>query len=105
MNYNIVDSGGNESVGCPYSRGCPGITYLIDDNGNEKEQASLSKEDQKALNEIDNINSWSTFNKKYQNLFKAIRATCLGREKDEKIKQNNLKSRILDAGSDQNDFK
>jgi hypothetical protein len=102
----IIGSGGNESVGCPYSRGCPGITYLIDDNGNEKEQASLSKEDQKALNEIDNINSWSTFNKKYQNLFKAIRATCLGREKDEKLKQklNNLKSRIHDAGSDQNDF-
>jgi hypothetical protein len=102
----IIGSGGNESVGCPYSRGCPGVTYLIDRYGNEKKQASLSMEDQQALNEINSISSWGTFKSKYPNLFNAIRARCLGKEADSDLmsKLNNLKSRIYDAGSEQNDF-
>ena len=102
----IIGSGGNESVGCPYSRGCPGVTYLIDRYGNERKQASLSREDQQALNEINSISSWSTFKSKYPNLFNAIRARCLGKEADSDLmsKLNNLKSRIYDAGSEQNDF-
>ena len=102
----IIGSGGNESVGCPYSRGCPGVTYIIDNNGNERKQASLSSEDQKALNDIDTINSWNEFKSKYNNLFNAIRAKCLGREADTNLKNqlNNLKSRIKDTGSEINDF-
>ena len=75
-------------------------------NGNERKQASLSSEDQKALNEMDSINSWSIFKSKYSNLFNAIRARCLGREADSDLinKLNNLKSRIHDAGPEQNDF-
>ena len=40
------------------------------------------------------------------NLFNAIRARCLGKEADSDLmsKLNNLKSRIYDAGSEQNDF-
>jgi hypothetical protein len=102
----IIGSGGNESVGCPYSRGCPGETYIIDMNGNERKQASLSREDQAALDGINSISSWSTFKSKYQNLFNAIRARCLGREADQDLmnKLNNLKSRINDTGSEQSDF-
>lgn len=73
----IIGSGGNESVGCPYSRSCPGVTYTIDNYGNEKKKASLSREDQKALESINSINSWNTFKSKYPNLFNAIRAKCL----------------------------
>ena len=85
---------------------CPGVTYIIDDNGNERKQASLSNEDQKALNEIDNIKSWNVFKIKYSNLFNAIRAICLGKEADANLKNklNNLKSRINDVGSEKNDF-
>ena len=102
----IIGSGGNESVGCPYSRGCPGVTYLIDNNGNERQQASLSKEDKAALDGIDSINNWYTFKSKYLNLFNAIRSRCLGRDADQDLmrKLDNLKSRINDAGSEQNDF-
>ena len=102
----IIGSGGNESVGCPYSRGCPGVTYIIDNYGNERKQASLSSEDQKALNDINTINSWNVFKSKYNNLFNAIRAKCLGKEADANLKNqlNNLKSRIKDVGSEGNDF-
>ena len=103
----IIGSGGDESVGCPYSRGCPGETYIIDMNGNERKIVSLSREDQAALDGINSISSWSTFKSKYQNLFNAIRARCLGREADQDLmnKLNNLKSRINDAGSEQSDLK
>ena len=102
----IIGSGGDESVGCPFSRGCPGITYIIDDYGNERQQASLSREDQNALSNINSINNWNTFNSKYLNLFNAIRAKCLGRNADSVLKNqlNNLKARITDAGPNQNDF-
>ena len=34
-------------LGSPFSRGCPGVTYIIDNYGNETQKASLSTEDQK----------------------------------------------------------
>ena len=73
---------------------------------NERQQASLSTEDQNALSNINNISNWNTFNSKYLNLFNAIRAKCLGRNADSELKNqlNNLKSRITDAGPNQNDF-
>ena len=65
-----------------------GITYIIDDYGNERKQASLSIEEQ-----IDSINNWNDFKIKYKYLFNAIRAKCLGREEDSDLKNklNNLK--------------
>ena len=77
----IIGSGGNESVGCPFSRDCPGITYKIDKNGNETKLASLSKEELEAFNNIDNIKSLDEFNKKYKLLYNAFRAKCLGKKK------------------------
>ena len=94
----IIGSGGDEFVGCPFSRGCPGETYIIDQYENEKIQASLSKESQQELKNIDSINNWNIFKLKYENLFNAIRAKCLGRNADEELKDklNNLKNRIKD---------
>ena len=34
----IIDNGGDESVGCPFSRGCPGETHIIDEYGKERMQ-------------------------------------------------------------------
>ena len=98
----IIGSGGNESVGCPFSRDCPGITYKIDDNGNETEQASLSKEELETFNNIDNIDSLYEFNNKYKLLYNAFRAKCLGKDKNEDLKDklNNLKRRINGQGND-----
>ena len=102
----IIGKGGDESVGCPFSRGCPGNTYLIDQYGNETIKASLSKEDLNTLKNIDSINDWFTFKSKYKNLFNAIRAKCLGRNADNdlKMKLNNMKNRISYVGLEQDDF-
>ena len=102
----IIGSGGNESVGAPFCRGCPGVTFIIDNYGNERQQASLSKEDQDALKNINSISNWSNFKSKYQNLFNAIRAKMLGNNADNDLmnKLNNLKSRINDAGNENSDF-
>jgi hypothetical protein len=102
----IIGSGGNESVGCPFSRGCPMATYRVDDYGNEIPIATLSTKDKKVLDNIGSINSWNDFKNKYQNLFNSIRAKCLGRNADSELKNklNDLKSRITDAGYDINDF-
>ena len=102
----IIGRGGDESVGCPFSRGCPGETHIIDEYGKEIIKASLSKEDQQALDNIDTINNWNTFKSKYENLFNSIRAKCLGRNADEELKNklNNLKNRIKDAQNEEDDF-
>ena len=46
------------------------------------------------------------FNSKYSNLLNVIRAKCLGKKEDLDLmnKLNNLKFRIRDAGSNQNEF-
>ena len=103
---NYIISGGDESVGCPYYRGGPGVICLIDNYGNEKQQVILSREDQNALELINLISNWSSFKSKYKNLFNAIRAKCFGKTSDPGLKDdlNNLRARIHDAGSEQNDF-
>ena len=96
----------NKSVGCPFCRGCPEITIKKYNDGDEKQLASISLEDKKELKNIDNINNWNSFKNKYDNLFNAIRAECLGKEQNEDLKSklNSLKSRISDFGVESNDF-
>ena len=102
----IIGNEGDESVGCPYTRESKGVTYKVDNFGNERELASIPIEDKKALENIDCINNWKTFKSKYKNLSNAIKAYYSeGRENlvlMNKIK--NLRSRINDAGSKQNEF-
>ena len=102
----IIGKGGNESVGCPFSRGCPGNTYVIDQYGNETIKVSLSNEDLNSLKNIDFINDLASFKSKYKNLFNAIRAKCLGRNADKELKGklNNLKNRISYNEYEKSDF-
>lgn len=103
---NYVVGNGNRSVGSSYMKSCPSVAFYIDKYGNESQQTSLSLKDLRALNEIDSINNWNTFNSKYSNLLNAINEKCLGRKEDLELmsKLKNLKSRIRDAGSSQNEF-
>ena len=73
-------------------RNCMGMTYLIDDYGNERRMLSLNREEIKALNEIDYIKSWNIFESKFIYLKNAIRAKSDG-EKNLNLmnKINNLK--------------
>ena len=94
----------NESVGCPYSRECPGITYIINKNGTIKTLATLSQEDRNNFININNINNLNDFNLKYDSLYRAIRAECLGKEKDENL-ANKLISLENNIGVNDNEFK
>ena len=102
----IIGNEGDESVGCSYMRNCRNSTYLIDNYGNERSLTSISLEDRMALDRIDYINNWKTFESKYKNLYNAMISEYLGRKENLDLmnKINNLKSRISDAGSKQNEF-
>ena len=102
----IIGYGANESVGCPFCRGCVGKTYKVDENGNVIKIASVSSNDIKALENINNINNLQEFNNKFENLFNAIRAECLGKEKNENLinKLKDLQNRISIPESERNDF-
>ena len=93
-------------MGYPFCRECPGVTYKYYNNGKKKQLSGVSLDDKKALENIDAINSWNEFENKYKNLFNAIRAECLGKEKNENLKKklNSLKNRISIPGSKRNDF-
>ena len=84
----IIDTGDkiNESVGCPYSRDCPGFTYIVDSQGNQREQASLLEDDIEIFNNLDKIKTYDEFLLKYGNIYRIFRAKCLGRDTDEELK-------------------
>ena len=106
VSFYIIGNEGDESVGCPYIRSTKGMTYLVDNFGNEKRLSSISREDIKALERIDSINNWKTFELKYKNLLDVMKGKYLEGNKDLYLMNKiiNLKSRISDAGSKQNEF-
>ena len=55
---------------------------------------------------MNTINNWNDFKSKYLNLFNVIRVQMLGKNTDSDLKNklNNLRARITDSGSEQNDF-
>jgi len=94
----IIDTGDvkNESVGCPYSRDCPGYTYIVDLLGNQREQASLYGEDFQIFNNLNQIKTFDEFKLKYGNIFRIFRAKCLGKNPDDELKRKymNFKKNI-----------
>ena len=104
-NY-MIGNEANLSVAAPYFRFCPGINYLIDNNGNIIKSISLSRKDKKVLEDIDIINSWPEFKSKYQNIYNAIKLKYLTKELDPLLKDklNSLNSRLTDIGLEKKDF-
>ena len=96
----------NESVGCPYSRNCPGFTYIVDEQGNQREQASLLKEDIEIFNNLDKINTYNEFKSKFWNIFRVVRAKCLGKNGDDELinKFLNFKKKINVPENNKKDF-
>ena len=97
----IVDTGDvkTESVGCPYSRDCPSFTYIVDSQGNQKEQASLLEEDIQIFNNLEKIQSYEEFEQKYENIYRIFRAKCLGKDTNIELKEkfNNFKKKIINV--------
>ena len=98
----------DESVGCPYTRNCPGKTYIVDSRGNQREQASLYKEDLNLFGNLNQIKSFELFKSKFEDIFRVFRTKCLGKnigEKDDiKIKFRELKNNIKVPKDKINDF-
>jgi len=106
VSFYIIGKEGNLSVGCPYMRNSKSMTYLVKNLGIEEIVQSINIEDIKALENINYINNWKTFESKYKNLYNAMRGKYIEGKKNLDLinKINNLKSRISDAGSKQNEF-
>ncbi len=96
----------NESVGCPYSRDCPGLTFIVDKEGNVKEQASLMDEDIEIFNNLNQINTFDDFKTKFENIKRVVRAKCLGRNaNDELIKMfSEFKKNMKDINNNKEEF-
>jgi hypothetical protein len=73
VSFYIIGKEGNKSVGCPYMRSSRSETYLVENIGNERILPSIPIEDLRALEGIDDIKNWKTFESKYKNLLNAMR--------------------------------
>ena len=104
----IIDTGDikSESVGCPYSRDCPGFTYIVDPQGNQREIASLLHEDIEIFNNLNNIQTYNDFILKYGNIYRIFRAKCLGKNPNDELKNKfiNFKDNIKVPKEKEQDF-
>ena len=96
----------NESVGCPYSRNCSGFTYIVDEQGNQREHVSLLKEDIEIFDNLDKISTYNEFQSKFWNIFRVVRAKCLGKNGDDELinKFLNFKKKINVPENNKKDF-
>ena len=94
----IISSGSyDRSVGAPYCRGDPNITYLYKTENNFEKLASLSHADLQLLENFTNISSYNEFNSKAEDLRRVLEAQMYGRNSDNNLlnRINNLKTKIL----------
>ena len=99
----IIGSGGDRSVGAPYCRGDPSVTYLYRSESSFEKLASLSHAEIQLLNSFTQIRSYSEFNSKAEDLRKVLEAQMYGRNSDSNLisKLNTLKSNILNQSLSQ----
>lgn len=98
----------DRSVGAPYCRGDPNITYLYKSESNYEKLASLDHSDLQLLENFTKINSYNEFNSKAEALRRVLEAQMYGRnsdklllEKIEKLKSN-LENKLV--GQQKSDF-
>ena len=106
----IIGSGGNRTVGAPYCRGDPNVTYHYKSENNFEKLASLNQAELSLYeNFTSQITTYSQFNSKADMLKNVIEAQMYGKEKNDSLisKLNILKSNITKnslSPSDANDF-
>ena len=83
--YIIVSSNWDRSVGAPYCRGDPSVTYVYRSETNVEKLASLSHAQVDLSQNFQKISSYSEFISKYEDLKIVIEALMYGREKDQDI--------------------
>lgn len=99
----IIGSGGNRTVGAPYCRGDPNVTYFYkSENKKPDKLASLNQEELNLYERMtEQIQNYKTFKEKYDKLKNVIEAQMYGKEKDDllisnldKIKSNIMKNEL-----------
>ena len=105
----IIGSGGDRSVGAPYCRGDPSVTYIYSSETKFEKLASLSHKQIDLFKNFHTISSYNEFISKYDDLNKVIEAQMYGRNKDvdlinrlESMKKNILSKSL--SQSQKNDF-
>ena len=95
--YIIAESGGDRSVGAPYCRGDPSVTYIYRSENKFEKLASLSHELIELLQNFHNIKTYREFTSKYDNLYLVLEAQMYGRNSDPDLlnKLNIIKNNIL----------
>ena len=93
----IIGSGGDRSVGAPYCRGDPSVTYLYKSENNPEKLASLSHAQIKLFQDFENISSYNEFISKYDNLREVLEAQMYGKNADSNLvsKINKVKNNVL----------
>ena len=82
----IIGKNGNLSVGAPYCRNCPNITYLIEKENSKKILASLLPEDIDILSKIHGQDfNYEYFKNNYESIDRAIQAKMIGADIDNKL--------------------
>lgn len=93
----IIGSGGNRSVGAPYCRGDPNVTYHYHSETNFEKLASLTNAELDLYNNFENsIKTYDQFISKYDMLKNAIEAQMYGKNQNNELinKLNILNSNI-----------
>ena len=78
----IIGSGGDRSVGAPYCRGDPSVTYIYRSETDYEKLASLSHRQIDLYQNFHKISSYSEFISKYDDLKLVIEAQMYGRNRD-----------------------
>ena len=106
----IIGSGGNRTVGAPYCRGDPNVTYHYLKETDPEKLASLNQEELNLYENFNNqITTYSQFKSKADMLKNVIEAQMYGKEKDQNLinKLNQLKSKVTShslSSSENTDF-
>ena len=75
----VLGNEANLSVGAPFCRNTPNKTLKKELKDNKFEPLiTLSIEDIKTLNNIEKINNYEEFKNKYNKIFNAVQAKCIG---------------------------
>jgi hypothetical protein len=112
VSVNIISSDGDydRTVGAPYCRGDPSVTYIYSEENKEPEKlASLSNEQIALIDDFYKISSYNEFISKYEKLGFALEAQMYGKNADTDLlnKLTTMKNNILNSSlstTEQNDF-
>lgn len=87
----IIGSG-DLSVGCSFVRNCPSVVYKVDSSGIHTVR-KITKLDLELFDNLANIETPAAFHARFENIFKATRAKCMGTKEQPQLRDTLIKVR------------